>query len=165
MRRLQTILTTGPGLRTSQITCTLIKAGMFTSAIRMATTKTSRTDRVSSLLLGNNLPPVSSLLLGNNLPPVSSLLQDSNLPPVSNPLQGSNLPPVSSHALNRVRCKAISSNNWTGHTRTGARGHKTITVHNSISNKTGADLPAQAVGVQEEPGRAVAVAGDGNLKY
>ncbi len=143
MPRLQTILTTGPGLRTSQITCTQIKAGMFTSAIRMATTKTSRTGKPSKdrRKTGSNLLPVS------NLPPVR------DLPPVSNPLL------VSSHALNRARCKATSGNKWTGPIRTGVRGHKTITVHNSISNKTGADQAAQAVGGQEDPGPPVAGGG------
>ncbi len=157
MHRLQTILTTGHGLQTSQITCTLIKAGMFTSAIRMATTKTSRT--------GSNPLPVSNLLLVSDLPPVSNhlqvsdLLPASSLPPISNPLL------VNSHVLNRARCKAIRSNKWTGPIRTGARGHKIITVHNSTSNKTGVDQAVQAVADQEEPGLAVAVAGDGNLKY
>jgi hypothetical protein len=55
---LQTILTTGPGHQTSQITCILIKAGMFTSAIRMAITKTGRTG--SNLLPVNDLLPASS---------------------------------------------------------------------------------------------------------
>jgi hypothetical protein len=90
IHRLQTILTTGPGLQTSQITCTLIKAGMFTIAIRMAITKTGRTDRRSK---------GSDPLQGSNLQQVSGLQQ------VSNPQ------PVSSHVLNRVSCKTINGNN------------------------------------------------------
>ena len=149
IHRLQTILTTGPGLRTSLTTCTLIKAGMYTSVIRMEITKTSRTDRHSrgsDHLQGSNLPPV------NDLPPVSGLRQVSNPQPVSD------LPLVSNHVLIRARHKTINANKWTGPIKTGAREHKTITGHNSTSNKTEADQAALVEAAQEEPDQAVAVA-------
>ena len=101
--KLQTISTTGPGLQTSQITCTLIKAGMYTSVIRMVITKTGRTDRRSKgsdHLQGSNLQLVSGLRQVSNPQPVSNLHQVSGHQQVSNLLQVSGPQQVSSHALN-----------------------------------------------------------------
>ena len=137
MHRRQTILTIKDKLQARPITCTPTRTGMFTNEIRTAITKTSLTGKANNR--------VRHKTDNNNLPPVSS--RNSNSVP------------------SRARHKEISSNKWKGPIKTGARGHKIITVHNSTSNKTGVDQAVQAVADQEEPGLAVAVAGDGNLKY
>lgn len=142
MPRLQIILTIKDKLQAKQITCTPIRTGMFTSEIRMATTKTNQTGRVNN--------PVSSLL------PINSkikLNRDRHKTGSNNHL------PVSSNNSdpNRARYKVISGNNWTSPIKTGARELKTITGHNSIN-----EVEAGADQVEEEAGVA-AEAGEGNF--
>ncbi len=110
---------------------------MFTNEIRMAITKISRTGKANNR--------VRHKTDSNNLPPVSSRNSIS--------------------VPNRARHKTINGNKWTGPIKTGARGRKTITGHNSTSNKTEADQAVQAGAAQEEPGPVVAVAGDVKSKF
>jgi hypothetical protein len=63
---------------------------------------------------------------------------------------------ASNNINNRSSCQAINNDSWTGPVRTGTRGHKTITAHNSISNKTGADPLDQA----GQTGQAVQAGGE-----